>query len=93
MYVADTPGGDASAELTMSRDDGTSFRVRFRGIVQAEEAAEDGAVVWTLAGRYDVEAGESLGIAPTGTATIAFRLVDDAASSLRFDLEGRQQSD
>lgn len=92
VYVADAVGGDASTELDLLLDDGTKLRVRFRGTLVDEQAA-DGATVWNMRGDYLIAGGEAFGIAEHGSAAIEFRYLDGAPSSLRFDLQGRQQTD
>lgn len=89
VYVADAVGGDASAELTLTLDDGRVLRVRFRGTLQTEEAT-DTATRWTLTGAYSIDGAGDVGIAERGTATVVFQHVDGAPSSLRFDLQGQQ---
>ena len=92
VFVADAPGGETSAELTLVLEDGREYRVRFRGTLEAEEST-DGAVTWTMRGAYSVPSGEELSIADTGTATVVFRVVDGGPSSISFDLQSQQQSD
>jgi hypothetical protein len=91
VYVADVVGDVASAELTFTLDDGRQLRVRFRGTLDGEEAA-DSAVTWMMSGQYKVEGGESVGVAEMGTANVLFRYVDGAPSAITFDLRGHQAS-
>jgi hypothetical protein len=89
VFVPDQLGGDARAELTMTLEDGRSFRVRFRGTLQTEEAI-DGATRWTMTGGYSIDDAAAYGLADRGTTTVVFDRVEAAPSSLRFELEGQQ---
>ena len=91
MYIADVVGGEASAELTLALDDGRQLRVRFRGTLDGEESRDD-ATTWTMNGRYSIPGGREVGLAENGYASVVFRDVDSAPSSLSFDLQGQQSS-
>jgi RNA polymerase sigma-70 factor (ECF subfamily) len=87
VYVADQVGGDASAELELTLDDGSVHRVRFRGRLDAEDAA-DGATTWTMTGEYSIPDGPDLGVPQQGDTTVVFRYVDGSTSAISFELRG-----
>ena len=89
VYVADVVGGDASAELDLTLEDGAKLRFRFRGVLSSEVTDESGTT-WVLHGDYRAIGGERLGVADLGTATITFRYVDGAPSGLDLDVHGKQ---
>lgn len=92
VYVADAVGGEAITELTFTLDDGRQLRVRFRGILDGEQAA-DGVTTWTMSGQYRIQGGEAVGVADAGSASVTFRIFEGAPSALTFDLFSQQAAD
>jgi len=87
VYVADAVGGDTSAELTLTLDDGRSFRLRHRGTLVDEQTSER-TTRWTMDGQYSFVGGASVGLAEAGTVTIVFDHVAEGSSVVHLDLRG-----
>ena len=90
LYVADAVGGEVSAELDLVLDDGTTYRVRLRGILDSEDAS-DGVTTWLASGRFSIPGGEEIGLAEAGDVSLMIQQRDNS-STLLIDLKGTASS-